>query len=152
MKDDIGRSWANTISIVQNNFINTYCQAAISTLVLYDYIISFGQEVQFIWGGRTSAVVVFYVNRCTMLALSIVNTLMNCPWNTIILQGRKFVLFCGGDDVLCSTSSYFGPSCARCYWSKLASRCDYFSTWPSACRHQYVQCFQNIVSSDSSLV
>lgn len=70
--------------------LSTHCDNDIA-LVLYDYIISFGQEVQFIWGGRTSAVVVFYVNRCTMLALSIVNTLMNCPWNTIIVSFFTFI-------------------------------------------------------------
>lgn len=82
----------------------SYCQSAISgewshssiygvlgdrpclisdiALVLYEYIITFGQEVQFIWGsGATGAIIIFYLNRCVMVGVGIMNALSIINWN-----------------------------------------------------------------------
>ncbi|KAI0929483.1 hypothetical protein AcV7_005325 [Taiwanofungus camphoratus] len=73
---------AEFISILEAGETQSYCQSAISALVLYEYIITFGQEVQFIWGsGATGAIIIFYLNRCVMVGVGIMNALSIINWN-----------------------------------------------------------------------
>ncbi|KAI0929484.1 hypothetical protein AcW1_009977 [Taiwanofungus camphoratus] len=76
---------SNTLRTVQTDEVYNYCQAAVSALVLYEYLITIGQEAKFFWGSKvTGGVIIFYLNRCIMLALGIVGALQICPWKTSV--------------------------------------------------------------------
>ena len=65
--------------------IATYCEAAVcgycvraltnlADVFIYDYVLTFAQEVQLIWGRKiTGASVLFWLNRYLTLALVIMN-------------------------------------------------------------------------------
>ncbi|KZT02865.1 uncharacterized protein LAESUDRAFT_729856 [Laetiporus sulphureus 93-53] len=53
-----------TDSAVDQAFATAFCQAAITTVLLYDYGLTFGQEVQHFWNGPPSkSAILFFSNR-----------------------------------------------------------------------------------------
>ncbi|KZT70565.1 hypothetical protein DAEQUDRAFT_174037 [Daedalea quercina L-15889] len=61
-------------SILQTNFISTCCVVAVSSMLLYDYILTFSSEVELFWHRPTKALsgtVIFMLNRVVALGLLI---------------------------------------------------------------------------------
>ncbi|EMD33169.1 hypothetical protein CERSUDRAFT_98766 [Gelatoporia subvermispora B] len=51
---------AEIISLVQSSFVSNCCSVASSAFVLYDFILTTSQEVEFMWGRKWSSVTLLY--------------------------------------------------------------------------------------------
>jgi len=53
--------------------------AALFALIIYEYIITFGTEVEQIWGCRAVPALLFYLNRLALLGLGVSGLLLIVP-------------------------------------------------------------------------
>ncbi|KAH9829872.1 uncharacterized protein C8Q71DRAFT_391799 [Rhodofomes roseus] len=65
-------------SILQSNFTAICCQTVICGILLYDYILTFGKEVELVWQRPTRALggtVIFFLNRVVAVGMIILGNL-----------------------------------------------------------------------------
>ncbi|KAH9829871.1 uncharacterized protein C8Q71DRAFT_887717 [Rhodofomes roseus] len=62
------------------NLIADYFQLAPAALLIYDCLLTIGSEVRFIWGSKTRAAPVFFLNRVTMVGLAVTGILGMLSW------------------------------------------------------------------------
>ncbi|PCH37186.1 hypothetical protein WOLCODRAFT_28966 [Wolfiporia cocos MD-104 SS10] len=73
-----------TLSDIEFNIIGNYSLAAVATLLLYEYVITFPQEVRLVWRGRVKSATIFILNRFVMLGLAVFSVLEIMSWNTTL--------------------------------------------------------------------
>ncbi|KAH9925790.1 uncharacterized protein B0H18DRAFT_367787 [Fomitopsis serialis] len=71
--------------VLLDNYTINYCQLASAALLLFDYLLTFGDEAHFIWGTRMRVAFVFYLNRFTMLATAVLYILGILSWHSLIV-------------------------------------------------------------------
>ncbi|KAM5543652.1 hypothetical protein V8D89_002903 [Ganoderma adspersum] len=67
-----------------------YCGTAVSAFVIYDWLLCLGQEVKFIWGGRsrfTVASVVYAFSRYAIIIQNLMAIVTSFPMSDIVLRG-----------------------------------------------------------------
>ncbi|KAI0925425.1 hypothetical protein AcV7_005677 [Taiwanofungus camphoratus] len=70
------------IGIVQPILLSNYYQIAACSLVLYEHVLTFAEEVRLIRSSKlTSATVLFLLNRYAILAWSVAGILDVLPWD-----------------------------------------------------------------------
>jgi len=81
MKADV--SEAQIASYLTQNFPANYSQLAPVALIIYDYCLTIGSEVRFVWGRKLSAALVFFLNRVTMVGLAVTGILGIVSWSSV---------------------------------------------------------------------
>ncbi|KZT70557.1 hypothetical protein DAEQUDRAFT_725070 [Daedalea quercina L-15889] len=61
-----------------------YCRMAPAALSLYDYILTFGDEVQYIWGKRLCFASIYHLDRVTMSGCAFLSLLGVMSWYTLV--------------------------------------------------------------------
>ena len=56
--------------------------AMMTALLLYEYCLTLGDEVNFIWGRKLHKALVFCLNRATMVGLAVTGLLAIFPWDS----------------------------------------------------------------------
>ncbi|KAI0738705.1 hypothetical protein C8Q80DRAFT_1275666 [Daedaleopsis nitida] len=94
-----------TIALYQSLFVETLCNRATATLFLYDYIITFGREVEFFWRAKpTGATAIFLSNRYLYLTITVYTMMINIAMSDALYCGPKIEL-CSGRDAVHSMGS-----------------------------------------------
>ncbi|KAH9925791.1 uncharacterized protein B0H18DRAFT_954988 [Fomitopsis serialis] len=78
-----GVSEVQIASYLTQNFAANYSQLAPAALIIYDYCLTIGSEVRFIWGRKLSAAFVFFLNRVTMVGLAVTGILGILSWSSV---------------------------------------------------------------------
>ncbi|KAH9925808.1 uncharacterized protein B0H18DRAFT_954997 [Fomitopsis serialis] len=81
MKADV--SEVQIASYLTQNFAANYSQLAPVALIIYDYCLTIGSEVRFIWGRKLPAAFVFFLNRVTMVGLAVTGILGILSWSSV---------------------------------------------------------------------
>ncbi|PCH37202.1 hypothetical protein WOLCODRAFT_128223, partial [Wolfiporia cocos MD-104 SS10] len=73
--------------------VDDYVQLSSASLLLYEYVITIEQEVNFIWSSKAKrSTVIFLVNRCVMLGMAISNIVSIINWSTLASYEGVIVL------------------------------------------------------------
>ncbi|EED84243.1 predicted protein [Postia placenta Mad-698-R] len=73
------------IAFFQATFLNNYCQLSITTLIIYEHLITAAGEVRLLRERKFSnSGLIFLFNRYTLLAFGIINAVYVYPWDTPI--------------------------------------------------------------------
>ncbi|EED79598.1 predicted protein [Postia placenta Mad-698-R] len=73
------------IAFFQATFLNNYCQLSITTLIIYEHLITAAGEVRLLRERKfSSSGLIFLFNRYTLLAFGIINAVYVYPWDTPI--------------------------------------------------------------------
>lgn len=57
-----------------------------SVLVLYDYLLTVSDEIQYVWMNKTStATVIYYLNRYIIIFMALVDAVGFFPWRTSLV-------------------------------------------------------------------
>ncbi|EPT04672.1 hypothetical protein FOMPIDRAFT_1156976, partial [Fomitopsis schrenkii] len=70
------------VTLYQQNFQSNCAQAAIVAVVAYEYAITLQNEVNLIWGGKTTSSTIFRLNRLIMIGLVVAYVLDMFTWTT----------------------------------------------------------------------
>ncbi|CCM06021.1 uncharacterized protein FIBRA_08265 [Fibroporia radiculosa] len=92
-----GNSSAGYLALVETDFNNmllaNFCTVAAMMLLLYDYILTFAQEIQCIWRRKFSgATVLFFLNRYLSIIYRILMLLVILPWQYLPQQTADDVI------------------------------------------------------------
>ncbi|KAI0961320.1 hypothetical protein AcV7_000453 [Taiwanofungus camphoratus] len=83
-------------SVALQEFVYNTCTLAASALIFYEHLITLQKEVQQFWGRNISGgLIVFLVNRYTLLAYGVIYVLNAFSWTTAIrfyLNSIKFLV------------------------------------------------------------
>jgi len=91
-------SQALTLEQTKEQYTLNYCQVAAAALLLYDYVVTLGQESRYIWTDvRAGYAAIFLINRLNMLWMAISGILNVCSFHTLTLQADHRVLGRGCD-------------------------------------------------------
>ncbi|KAF9810756.1 hypothetical protein IEO21_06807 [Rhodonia placenta] len=73
------------IAFFQATFLNNYCQLSITTLIIYEHLITAAGEVRLLRERKfSSSGLIFLFNRYTLFAFGIINAVYVYPWDTPI--------------------------------------------------------------------
>ncbi|KAH9925817.1 uncharacterized protein B0H18DRAFT_1008526 [Fomitopsis serialis] len=76
----------DSLQATKEQYTLNYCAAAGTVLLLYDYVITLGQESRFVWTDvRAGYAVIFLANRLNMLCMFISGILSICSWHTVLV-------------------------------------------------------------------
>ncbi|KZT70572.1 hypothetical protein DAEQUDRAFT_725088, partial [Daedalea quercina L-15889] len=85
---------AADVLATQGLYTSNYCAAAAAALLLYEYVITLGQESRFVWSNAcTGYAVIFLINRLNMLCMSISMFLGLCMRQTIVSCKAGIILW-----------------------------------------------------------
>ncbi|KAI0949313.1 hypothetical protein AcW1_008962 [Taiwanofungus camphoratus] len=83
---------SEAVALVQSTTLINYCSTAASVLIFYEYVITFHQEVELMWGSTmSSATAIFFLNRYTMLVNIVSNVLGLFNWTSITRSCYHFL-------------------------------------------------------------
>lgn len=75
--DDDGLNWS---SLINSNFFLSYWIVAFSAVAIYDWALTFGQEVELVWKQRWSLMTILYlIVRYIEIPYIVINLLQNIP-------------------------------------------------------------------------
>ncbi|KAH9829883.1 uncharacterized protein C8Q71DRAFT_862978 [Rhodofomes roseus] len=78
---------ADVLQTMKEQYILNYCTAAGTALLLYDYVVTLGQESRYIWKDiRAGYAAIFLVNRLIMLCMFIYGIFSICSGHTMALR------------------------------------------------------------------
>ncbi|KAH9829885.1 uncharacterized protein C8Q71DRAFT_392735 [Rhodofomes roseus] len=71
----------------EEQYTLNYCAMAGAALLLYDYVITLGQESRYIWTDvRVGYVAIFLVNRINMLGMALAWIIGMCSWDNLMVR------------------------------------------------------------------
>ncbi|CCL98376.1 uncharacterized protein FIBRA_00371 [Fibroporia radiculosa] len=80
-------SVAQVLSFLQPLKVEDCCILSITILVFYDHLLTFGQEVRYVWKSKlSSATIIFYLNRYLILAIALVDLIGFYPYNNVVVK------------------------------------------------------------------
>jgi len=76
----------NITDVFQTNTIINYCFVSLSALMLYEYIITIGEEVQLIWSRKLASfsAFLFFMNRFVLIGLIVTGVLTIVPASNLL--------------------------------------------------------------------
>ncbi|TFY62238.1 hypothetical protein EVJ58_g4000 [Rhodofomes roseus] len=83
-----------TLQGFSDHFVINCCGAAAAALLVFDYVLTFEQEVNFIWSSTNYVyVLLFLANRLAMLGMTVGSVLNMLPWYSILYANIEATFF-----------------------------------------------------------